>query len=82
MPKKPKRLPRDVNSRAFAIGQIATGEVEVPEESAKAMAGRKGGQKGGVARANKLSAERRAEIARVAARKRWQESEDRKQAAD
>ena len=76
MAKKPKRLPRDVNARAHAIGRIATGETEVPEESAKATAGRKGGVKGGAARANKLSAGRRAEIARKAAQKRWRKTDD------
>jgi hypothetical protein len=30
---QPKKLPRDVNSRANAIGKIATGETVVPEES-------------------------------------------------
>jgi hypothetical protein len=74
--RKPKKLPRDVNARAFAIGQIATGEVDLPEESEKAKAGRKGGVKGGAARAKKLSAGRRAEIARKAAQKRWQKTND------
>jgi len=84
MQKRPskKKLPRDVNARAFAIGQIATGSVEMPEETAKAAAGRKGGLKGGKARAQKLSAQRRAEIARAAARKRWQEAKSRKDDAD
>ena len=36
MTKRPKKLPRDVNARAVAIGKIATGSVELPEESAKA----------------------------------------------
>src|ERR1700730_3804452 len=80
---QPKKLPRDVNSRANAIGKIATGETVLPEESAKAASGRKGGEKGGNARAKKLSAQRRAEIARAAARKRWQEAADaRKNEAD
>jgi hypothetical protein len=70
---QPKKLPRDVNSRANAIGKIATGETVLPQESAKAVSGRKGGQKGGNARAQKLSAQRRADIARAAARKRWQD---------
>lgn len=71
MAKKPKKLPRDVNARAHAIGEIATGQAEAIEESAKAKAGRKGGLKGGQARADKLSdAERRA-IAKKAAEARW-----------
>jgi hypothetical protein len=69
--RQPKKLPRDVNARAFAIGQIATGEVEVPDESAKATAGRKGGKKGGTARASRLSASQRKAIAKKAAAARW-----------
>jgi hypothetical protein len=61
---------------------IATGQVEdreaTPEEqgkSAKAVArGKAGGIKGGKARAVKLTAEQRAEIARVAAQTRWKKS--------
>jgi hypothetical protein len=68
---KPKKLPRDVNARVFAIGQIATGEAEAPQESAKAVSGRKGGTKGGRARADKLTSEQRKEIARKAAAARW-----------
>jgi hypothetical protein len=39
-----------------------------------ATIGRKGGIKGGKARAAKLTAERRSEIARLAARSRWTET--------
>jgi hypothetical protein len=55
MQKRPakKKLPRDVNARAFAIGELATGNAE--PESAKAQAGRKGGLKGGSARAAKMT---------------------------
>ena len=51
---QPKKLPRDPNARAHLIGKIATREVAVPAESAKATAGRKGGQTGGKARAANL----------------------------
>ncbi|MEQ9400139.1 MAG: hypothetical protein RJQ04_13340 [Longimicrobiales bacterium] len=44
--------------------------VPKPENPAVQL-GRKGGKKGGKARAEKLSAERRSEIARKAARARW-----------
>lgn len=49
MQKRPakKKLPRDPNARAFAIGELATGNAE--PESAKAASGRKGGAKGGKA---------------------------------
>ena len=77
-PKHPKR-PRDLNQWAKRMVDIATGEVEdrepTPEEQGKdptAVAlGRKGGLKGGKARTEALSPERRSEIARQAARKRW-----------
>jgi len=56
---------------------MATGEVEkIPEETdliklAASAMGRKGGLKGGKARAKSLSAKRRSEIAKKAAAARW-----------
>jgi hypothetical protein len=48
-----------------------------PEKNPAAIAlGRLGGLKGGKARAEKLTAERRKEIAKKAAKKRWQGSTD------
>jgi hypothetical protein len=82
MAKKPKRLPRDVNARAHAIIEIATGETEVPAESAKATSGRKGGAKGGNARATKLSATERSRIAKKAAGVRWAEHCDDSESPD
>ena len=72
---KPKR-PRDPNRLAKLITGIATGEVEeVKTEDGKDAAavalGRKGGLKGGAAREKKLTAQRRSEIAKKAAAKRW-----------
>ena len=65
MPKRAKKKrPRDLNLLAASIVQDATGE--------KAIAlGQLGGKKGGPARAQKLSPERRREIAQNAARARW-----------
>jgi general stress protein YciG len=69
-------MPRkDLNATAFAIMQQATGEV-VPEpidEKKKAAqeSGRRGGLKGGAARATALTPEQRSEIAKKAAKKRW-----------
>jgi len=51
------------------IGKIATGEIEDERELSSAAA--ELGRKGGKARAEKVSPERRAEIARRAAEKRW-----------
>jgi len=75
MPKRSRR-PRDVNQLAKAIADEATGNATPPgPESVKnphAVAlGKLGGQRGGAARARKLTKERRQEIARKAARARW-----------
>jgi len=74
---KKSKLPKDVNQRAVMIAQIATGEIEKPKEetdliklAASAM-GKKGGLKGGHARAKVLSSKRRTEIAKKAAAARW-----------
>lgn len=72
---KPKR-PRDPNQLAKLIVDIATGEVEdekpgAGKDPAAVALGRKGGLKGGNARAEKLTAKRRSEIAKKAAATRW-----------
>ena len=63
---------------AKLIGDIAIGErpndsppPETPEAVAKTAARRKGGLKGGKARAKALSAKKRQEIAKKAASRRW-----------
>ena len=66
-----KKRPRDPNQLAKLVADIATGEVEDAGEQKDAGA-QAMGKKGGRARADALSAERRAEIARKAAAKRWQ----------
>jgi len=72
---KPKKLPADVNKRAHKIAQLATGEVTEDKYEGKNPAavelGRLGGLKGGKARAEKLSAAKRKEIAKKAAKARW-----------
>ena len=71
---KPKR-PRDPNQLAKLIVDMATGEAPPdpkPEKDPAAVAlGRKGGLKGGKARASVLSSEQRSEIAKKAAKSRW-----------
>jgi hypothetical protein len=58
---------------AVLIGKIATGEVEdVPVDDGKDTAAKAMGKKGGAARAASMTPERRAEIAKAAATKRWQ----------
>jgi hypothetical protein len=71
----PKR-PRDINQLAKLVADIATGEVELPKtdegkDPAAVALGRKGGLKGGKARAAKLTKRRLSEIARKAAKARW-----------
>jgi len=78
MATKPKR-PRDTNQLAKLVADIATGEVvdESPtagKDPAAVALGRKGGLKGGAARAKKLTAEERSVIAKKAAAARWKES--------
>ena len=69
MTDKPKR-PRDATQLAKMIVDVATVEVNdsAPE---KAEGQRKGGLKGGKARAEKLSPSRRTAIAKKAADSRW-----------
>lgn len=76
--KKPKKLPKDPNKLAHEIVRLSTEEPveEKPEERSPISAylaeiGRKGGLKGGKARAEKLSTEQRKEIAKKAASARW-----------
>jgi len=67
-----KRSSKDVNQIAAAIVRETTG-LELKGKNAAAVAlGRRGGLKGGKARAEKLSPEERKEIARIAANTRWQ----------
>jgi hypothetical protein len=68
---KQSKKPADLNRLAAAIVGEATDDSPQKPESAEARAGRKGGRKGGPARAKTLSAERRSEIAKKAARARW-----------
>ena len=73
MPKGPQGQKRkaDVIGNAVLIARIATGEVEDTKRDASTEANRKGGLKGGKARAKALTAKKRTEIARKAAQSRW-----------
>jgi hypothetical protein len=66
-----KKRPRDPVQFAKLIGDIATGQVEDAHDDGKDAAAAEMGRKGGTARAAKLTAEERAEIARKGAAKRW-----------
>lgn len=73
MPKGPQgqKRPADVIGNAVHVMRIATGEVEDTKRDPGTEANRKGGLKGGKARANALSATERRDIAKKAAAKRW-----------
>lgn len=77
--RKPKR-PRDPSQLGKLIVDLSVGEVEEKEtpqpkdegkDPAAVSLGRRGGLKGGKARAKALSAKRRKAIAQKAARARW-----------
>jgi hypothetical protein len=73
MPRGPKgeKRPADVIGNAVHVMRVLTGEIkETGRDPAKELH-RKGGLKGGKARAASLSREERLEIARKAAAARW-----------
>jgi hypothetical protein len=74
MPKGPQGQKRkaDVIGNAVLVMKIATGEVPETAPTPGAEANRKGGLKGGAARAAKLTPEERKKIAQKGAAKRWQ----------
>jgi hypothetical protein len=71
MPKGPngQKRPADVIGNAVHVMRIATGEIT--ETPSKVPARAAGGKKGGAARAKSLTAEKRREIAKKAAKARW-----------
>ncbi len=74
MPRGPKgeKRPADAVGAAVTVAKIATGEIEeTTDDDGKDKAAVELGRKGGKARAEKLTPERRVEIARKAAAKRW-----------
>ena len=77
MPRGPKgeKRPADVIGAAIRVARIATGEepeeLQEPKTAVAVESGRRGGVKGGRSRAQKLSPEQRASIARKAAAARW-----------
>ena len=66
---------KDFTQIAFDVVQQATGEAERKTElTGKKADSRKGGLAGGKARAEKLTAEKRSEIAKLAANVRWKKT--------
>ena len=69
MPDRSRKRPRDLNALAASIVNEATDETPEPEpddgkDPAAVSLGRRGGLKGGKARAEKLTPEQRSEIAK------------------
>ena len=76
MPERSRKRPTDINELAKQLVGEATGEIkpvnpDAGKDPAAVALGRKGGLKGGKARAAKLSPKERQEAARKAARARW-----------
>jgi hypothetical protein len=76
VPERSRKRPRDPNQLAKLIVDIATGDVEDPDpdegkDPAAVALGRKGGLKGGKARAASMTSEERSNAARRAAQARW-----------
>lgn len=83
MPKRSSTRPRDLNQLAYQLVQEATGQapktaapVEHDKDPAAVALGRKGGLKGGKARAAKMTAKQRSAQARKAAATRWERQRD------
>ena len=76
MPRGPKgeKRPADVIGAAVKVMKIATGEVEEDVPDPGKEYARKGGEKGGRARAKSLTPEQRSEIARLGAEARWKKA--------
>lgn len=72
MPKGPRgeKRPADAIGLAVMIGKIATGEIEDTRDDVSSAAAHMG-KLGGKARAAAMTPERRTEIAKAAAAKRW-----------
>jgi ABC-type branched-subunit amino acid transport system substrate-binding protein len=77
--RRSSKLQSDSNQAAALTAKLASGEPEASQEVVSAISeylatiGRKGGIKGGKARAESLTSERKKEIARQAAQARWQD---------
>lgn len=78
MPKGPRgeKRPADAVARAIHVAKIATGEIEDERDEKLSSAAAELGRAGGKKRAENMSSERRVEIARQAAAKRWSKQND------
>jgi hypothetical protein len=75
--RKRSSMPSDLNELAAkVVGELTGQKLKRRRKNPAAVAlGRRGGLKGGKARAASLTPERRSEIARKAAAKRWSKAE-------
>jgi len=72
VPKRSSKPPGDENRAAFdAVARLTGDQPEQVKNPAAQALGRLGGLKGGKARADALTPEKRAEIAKKAAASRW-----------
>ena len=78
MPDRSRKRPADASQLAKSIVDRATGNTpptkpvdDAGKDPAAVSLGRRGGLKGGKARAESLTPEQRSEIAKKAAQKRW-----------
>lgn len=76
MPDRSRKRPRDPNQLGKLIVDLATGNAveddpNIGKNLAAVESGRRGGLKGGKARAERMTPEQRCEAARKAARARW-----------
>lgn len=81
MPERSSKQPRDVNELgAWIVDRATSDEVEPDPDEGKDPAavalGRRGGLKGGRARAERMTPEQRSEAARKAATARWSKRDD------
>ena len=74
MLKRTSKKTEDENTIAAQIIELTTGELAKEKNPAAVALGRLGGLKGGRARAEKLSPEKRREIGRKAAKARWEKN--------
>jgi hypothetical protein len=75
---KHQKRPRDPNQLGKLIVDLSVGETieaTAPPDSPAIQFARSGGLKGGVARARKLSQSERSDIAKKAAKARWQKGQ-------
>ena len=77
MPDRSRKRPTDANKLAKSIVDLATGaasDADTPKDPTAVALGRKGGLKGGKARAESMTAAERSASASKAAKARWKKS--------